>query len=199
MGTAGLDATKKAELLQHSVSLDSSILDNQEMSGTKPLGWRSDKNDANSLMNTESMAVGALALGARANSVFEPGVAPMTNDANNYFVRPYHALSAVTGLSQAGKMTAGPGFRAPAGTYQVDFLLRAPQPTGTVATVDVYDAVSNTVLASHDVGANEMATGNQWTMITLSAVTVPAGCNRIELRTTWPGTANLDVGPIRVR
>jgi hypothetical protein len=196
----GLDAAKGKELLQHAIALRANLLDHQEhQPGTgAPLGWRSDFTDPGALMNVESVVVGVLALGARANAVFEPGVPPMASDASSYFVRPYHAISAVVGLSQPGLMTKGPGFLAPPGTYQFDFALRAPSPTGTVATLEVYDAAADRVLASHDVASSEMVTGNQWTRITVAA-TVSSACNRIELRTRWTGTGNLDVGPIRVR
>jgi hypothetical protein len=188
-------------LLQHSMALDSHILDNQEHDGDAgaPIGWVTDIPAGTSLINTETVAAQVLGLGARANAVFEPGVAPLTNDPNGYFVRPYHVLSAVSSAgSQPGYMTNGPGFYAPQGTYTVDFRLRAPAPTGTVATVSVQDVVSGTVLASHDVAASEMASGNQWTQISLVAA-VPAGCNQLALRTHWSGSGNLDVGPIRVR
>jgi hypothetical protein len=95
-------------------------------------------------------------------------------------------------------MTTGPGFAAPPGTYEVDFFLRAPSPTGTIATVSVRDATTSSVLATHDVLASEMATANAWTRITLTA-TVPAGCHRLDFDTAWSGTANLDVAAIRVR
>jgi hypothetical protein len=190
-----------SELLQHSVSLDSDILDDQQQqagSGTL-IGWVTDVPPGGSLINTETVAAEVLGLGARSNSVFEPGVAPLSSDAQGYFLRPYHALSAVGSAgSQPGYMTRGPGFQAPPGAYAVDFRLRAPAPTGTVATVSVYDDVTGAVLASHDVAAAEMATGNLWTEITVS-FTVTAPCSQIELRTYWSGSGNLDVGPIRVR
>jgi hypothetical protein len=187
-------------LLQHSISLDSDILDTQQQESDGGLiGWTTNIPPGTSLINTETVACQVLGLGARANSVFEPGVAPLSNDPNHYFLRPYHALSAVGSAgSTPGYMTRGPGFAAPAGTYAIDFRLRAPSPTGTVATLSVYDSASKTVLATHDVAAGEMTPGNLWTQITLTA-TVPSGCHTLELRTNWSGTGNLDVGPIRVR
>jgi hypothetical protein len=190
-----------SDLLQHAVSLDSDILDNQEEqedSGTL-IGWVTNIPAGTSLINTETVASEVLGLGARANSVFEPGVAPLTDDANGYFLRPYHVLSAVASAgSVPGYMTRGPGFRAPPGTYAVDFRLRAPSPTGTVATISILDDVSGAVLATEDVSAAEMATGNLWTEITVN-ITVTSPCAVLELRTYWSGTGNLDVGPIRVR
>jgi hypothetical protein len=126
-------------------------------------------------------------------------VGPLSNDPNGYFLRPYHALSAVGSAgSTPGYMTRGPGFTAPPGTYAIDFRLRAPSPTGTVATISVYDSATKTVLATHDVAAAEMTPGNLWTQLTLTPI-VPSGCHTIELRTYWTGTGNLDVGPVRVR
>jgi len=191
-----------ADLLQHSVSLDSDILDLQQVEADSgaPIGWVTAVPAGGSLINTETVAANVLGLGARANSVFEPGTAPLASDAKGYFLRPYRALSAVASAgSQPGYMTRGPGFAAPAGAYAVDFRLRAPSPSGTVATLSVYDDASGTVLATHDVAASEMATGNLWTEITLDVTVPAAACTLIELRTYWTGTGNLDVGPIRVR
>jgi hypothetical protein len=198
LGDGGIDGTTRTSLVQHSEALRSNILDNQEKNGATLLGWRSDRTQATSLMNIESLTAAVLALGARAGTVFEPGVSPMQRDSNGYFLRPYHALSAVTGMSTAGMMTKGPGFEAPAGSYKVDFHLRAPQPSGTVAALQIYDALTSTILTSHDVDASEMAPNNQWTVVTLDA-DIAAGCHEIELRTIWPGAENLDVGSIRVR
>ncbi|MDB4997615.1 MAG: hypothetical protein JWM74_5047 [Myxococcaceae bacterium] len=198
MEAPALSATKRAELLQHSIALRSDLLSIQETSGASALGWRSDISSATSLMNIESLTVGVLALGARADSVFEAGSAPLKSEAKGYFVRPHHVISAVTGTSTAGLVTTGPGFAAPPGSYDVDFFLRAPSPTGTVATVSIRDTTTSTVLATHDVPASEMAASNAWTRVTLTAV-VPAGCHVLDFDTAWTGTANLDVAAIRVR
>jgi hypothetical protein len=189
------------ELLQHSLSLDSDILDNQQQQGDSgvPIGWVTDIPAGGSLINIETVACDVLGLGARSSSVFEPGVAPLSSDPGGYFLRPYHVLSAVGSAgSKPGYMTLGPGFQASPGAYTVDFRLRAPSPTGTVATLSIYDDVTSAVLATHDVAAADLATGNEWTEISVP-VTVSAPCTRIELRTYWTGTGNLDVGPIRVR
>jgi len=197
-GSLGAGDPSDSVLLQHSIALDSNILDNQQIdSGSGALiGWTTNVPTAGSLINTETVAAQVLGLGARANSVFEPGVLPLTNDANEYFLRPFHALSAVVGLSQPGYMTRGPGFLAPPGTYAVDFRLRAPTASGTVATVSVTDGSAN-VLATQDVGAAQVAASNAWTEVTLS-VTVTGPCTLLDLRTYWTGTSNLDLGPVRV-
>jgi hypothetical protein len=190
-------------LLQHSMALDSNILDNQQQQGSSGtlIGWVTAIPPGGSLINTETIACEVLGLGAAANTVLEPGVAPLSSDANGYYPRPYHALSAVVlamGGSQPGYMTLGPGFQAPPGTYQVDFRLRAPAPADGLATVSVKDDVSGSTLVSHDVAGSELATGNMWSEITVT-VPVTAPCNQLDLRVYWHGGSNLDVGPIRVR
>ncbi len=195
-------------LLQHSIALDSDIVDDQqeqEDSGAS-IGWVTNVPPGTSLINTETVAAEVLGLGARSNSVLEPGVAPPSSDPNGYFLRPYHALSAVVldeGGSQPGYITKGPGFQAPPGSYEVDFRLRAPAPSAGVVTVSVYDDVSQAILATHDVTAAELldadgGANNTWVEVTVN-VTVTAPCNQLELRTYWHGGSNLDVGPIRVR
>jgi hypothetical protein len=116
----------------------------------------------------------------------------------NYYVRPHNVLSAVSGLSSPGHMTYGPYANVPAGSYQVDFFLRSPQPVGKMATLDVYDSNAGVVLASRDVQAADMVQGNDWTRITLN-VPVTNARNSLEFRTWWWGTSNLDVAAIRVR
>jgi hypothetical protein len=200
MGDPGVDTATRLLLVQHSEALRSNILDQQEHAASGPIGWRSDRTQTGSLINIESIAVEVLALGARATAVFEPGVPPMTADPNGYFVRPYHAISAVAGTSTAGMLARGPRIQAPPGSYIATFMVRVPQPSGAapIATLDVYDAISGTVLASRDVIAADLATSNQWTALAV-AVTAPAGCNALELRLHWAGTTNLDLGSIRFR
>jgi len=79
-GTVG-----RPTLIDHSISLRSVILSNQEKrgdekSGLEFMGWRSNIGDKGSLMNTESIAACALALGAGAKYVFEAGREPMKMD-----------------------------------------------------------------------------------------------------------------------
>jgi hypothetical protein len=180
------------------VSLRSNILSYQETSGSRLLGWRSNVNDPNSLMNTESISTNVLSLGAGALQVFEAGQAPLLMSDNNFFVRPHHVLSAVKDVSAPGYLTYGPGQNYLPGSYQVDFFLRAPDPLGTMATIEVFDSQTNQVLASQDVLADHMTNGNDWTRITLHYA-VSASDNRVEFRIYWHGTANMDISAIRVR
>jgi hypothetical protein len=198
LANSSLDPARRSALLQHSISLRSNILSNQETNGINLYGWVTGINDPTTLMNIESIACNVLALGATTNTVFEAGLPPLTADNNQYFLRPHHVLSGVTGLSQAGFMTRGPGWTIPTGTYQVDFFLRAPSPVGKMATVDVRDTISGNVLVSGDVNAADMASGNTWTQITLP-VFVTSANTQIELRTYWYATANMDVAAIRIR
>ena len=102
MDAPAVDASKKQELVSHWVSLRSNILSDQETSGSRLLGWRSNVSDPNSLINTESIAVNVLGLGAGAIHVFEAGQAPLQMENNNYFVRPHHVLSAVKEFTDPG-------------------------------------------------------------------------------------------------
>jgi hypothetical protein len=192
------DIAKNQEIASHWVSLRSNILSYQETSGSRLLGWRSNVNDPNSLMNTESIVTNVLGLGAGAIHVFEAGQVPIQVDNNNYFARPHHVLSAVKELSTPGYMTLGPNQNYPTGKYAVDFFLRAPDPLGTMATIDVFDSQTNQVLASQDVLADLLTNGNDWTRITIH-YEVSASDNRLEFRTYWHGTANMDISAIRVR
>jgi hypothetical protein len=189
---------KQNQLLQHSVSLRSDIISNQETNGSSLLGWRTGIGDANSLINTETTAVNTLALGVNCKYVFEAGRSPLFMNDNNYFLRPHNALSAVNGLSAPGHMTYGPYWNFAPGSYQAEFLLRVPSPSGQVATLDVYDANTGTFLAQRAVFASDLLTGNQWTRITLN-FTVTNPSNSLEFRTWWHGGPNMDVAYIRVR
>jgi hypothetical protein len=181
------------------MALRSNILSNQERSGSTFLGWRSNIHDTGSLINTESVAVNALALGAASKYVFEAGRAPLLSSAGGYFLRPHNVLSAdVSGGSRPGHMTYGPYWTLPAGTYDVDFFLRAPSPSGTVATVDVYDSSTGQILVSRALGSADFTSGNRWTRVTLRAqVSNPS--NSLELRVWWHGGSNLDIACIAVR
>jgi hypothetical protein len=198
MDAAVVDTVKKQEIISHWVSLRSNILSFQETSGSRLLGWRSNVSDPNSLINTESIAINVLGLGAGAIHVFESGQEPLRVENQNNFVRLDHVLSAVKEFSNPGYMTLGPDQNYPPGSYVVDFFLRAPAPLQTMATIDVLDAQSNQVLVSRDIPASAFAVGNDWTRVTLN-FTLTHSDNRMEFRTYWHGTANLDIAVIRVR
>ncbi len=187
------------QLIQHSVSLRSIIISNQEKSGPNLYGWITDIGSSTALMNTETIACNVLGLGSGGYAAYEAGHAPLDmSSGGNYFVRSYSALSAVTGLSSPGYMTYGPYQHFATGTYTVDYYLRAPAPTGTMAHLDIYDSNSGQILAQTSVTAAQMATKNQWTRISLP-VTVSNASISLELRTWWYGTANMDVAYIQVR
>lgn len=182
-------------MVQHGVSLRSVLLGLQEQRGGAFLGWRSDPTVVESLINTESVAVAVLALSGHGRLLYEAGRAPLTSDPS-YYLRPHQVLSAVVGLSKAGYMVSGPGVGLVAGAHRIEFLLRAPSPTGQVAVLDVRDAAAGAVLGQQAVGAGDMAAGNRWTRLSLR-VTVPVG-GKLEFRVYWPGACNLDVAYVRV-
>jgi hypothetical protein len=197
--SSAIAASDKQELVDHSMALRSNILSNQERSGSTFLGWRSNIHDTDTLINTESVTVNALALGASSKYVFEAGRAPLLSSAGGYFLRPHNVLSAdISGGSRPGHMTYGPYWTLPVGTYDVDFFLRAPSPSGAVATVDVYDSSTGQVLVSRVLNSADLTSGNRWTRVTLRAqVSNPS--NSLELRVWWHGGSNLDVACIAVR
>lgn len=204
MDTRSIDRNKSDELLSHWVSLRSHILSTQEWRNQdgKDLffGWRSyiDLEHDGNLMNTETISVNVLALGAGVHEGYEAGKAPLSMEQKNYFFRPHNVLSAVKGLSQAGFMTYGPYRKTPIGVYEVDFFLRSPSPQGNMASLDVYDAQNNRVLATTSVHATHMRAANEWTKVTLR-FSVENASNLLEYRTYWSGAANMDVATIRVR
>lgn len=189
---------KQNQLLQHSVSLRSTILSLQEKNGSSLLGWRTGIGDTNSLINTETTSLSVLALAVNSKYVFEAGRPPLAMNSQNYFLRPHNVLSAVNGLSGPGHMTYGPYWNVAPGPYQAEFLLRVPAPSGNVATLDVYDANTGTFLAARVVVAGDLATGNQWTRIVLD-FTVSNPSNSLEFHTYWHGGPNMDVAYIRLR
>lgn len=185
-------------LIQHSVSLRSIVNSNQEQSGTSYYGWISSIGSSTAVINTKSIATNVLELGAGGLYAYGAGYSPLSMNSNGYFVRSYSALSAVKGLSSAGYMTYGPYQTYATGSYTVDFYLRAPGPTGTMAFLDVRDANAGSILAQTSVAASSINTGNAWTRVSLS-FTVSNSSNSLEFRTYWYGTANMDIAYIQVR
>jgi hypothetical protein len=198
MDVPTVDASRKQEIISHWVSLRSNILSYQETSGTRLLGWRSNVSDPNSLINTESIAINVLGLGAGAIHVLEAGQAPLQIGNNTYLLQPFHVVSAVKGVSTPGYLTLGPGQYYPLGTYAVDFFLHASNPLQTMATIDVLDAQTNQVLVSQDILASAMVDSKDWTRVTLN-FTATNSDNRLEFRTYWHGTADMDIAVVRVR
>lgn len=192
---------RRNAVLQHAIALRSQLLSLQQRDDQgRLLGWITDIDNPRSLMNTETLALGVLALGVGAHWVFEPGYAPMWSAAGNYFLRPHNALSAVVGLSKPGHIVYGPYWTLPAGYYEVEFALRTPSnapPTRAdlLATLDVYDGKS--ILRLEDIRVSSLPGGNQWQRYRL-IVRVENPSNRMEFRVYWHGRFNLDVGPVRV-
>lgn len=186
------------QLFQHSLSLRSHIISNQKKSGSNLYGWTSGINQHGTLENTESIASNVLALGSGGYASYEAGQSPLNMNNNNYFMRPYNVLSAVTSLSTAGYMTFGPYHKFANSNYTVDYFLRAPNPAGTMAHLSVYDASSGFILAQTEATASQFASNNQWTRISLP-VSVSSASNSLEFRTWWYGTANMDIAYISLR
>jgi len=195
---ATLSSDERNKLVQHAVHLRSALLGIQEYSGSTPIGWRSSITDANSLINTESVVVAALALGAGGKATFEVGRFPMSHSDSNYFLRLYNVLSAVKSLSSAGLMAYGPYRNFPTGSYTADYLLRSPTPVGKMATVDVYDSNSSALLATREVNAGDFSGDNTWTKVSLSFSTGNSN-NSLEFRIYWYDTASMDAAYIQVR
>lgn len=195
---ADSDFWDRNDVLQHAESIRSNLLSLQQRDTSGNwLGWTTGTDDSGTLINTETVSVAVLALGAAATWVFEPGQAPLRTGDGRYFPRPYHAVSAVAGLSGPGHVVYGPYWRIEPGTYQVEFSLRSPSNGngGRLATVDVYDG--NAILAIETVTHAMMPGSNQWLRHRLTVeVTNPE--NEVEFRVYWHGSANLDVGAIRV-
>ena len=202
LDSGGFSSSFEEELLQHSVSLRSVILSNQERAGDRYLGWTSSSVDTGSLMNTESLAVNTLALGVDAAWVFEAGQEPLRKSSEGgYFLRPHHVLSAITEgptPSKPGYLSYGPGMSVPLGGYHAEFFMRSPAPRENIALVEVYDSVRGQVLAKNTVVASDLKPGNHWTRISLPFQVAHTG-NALEFRTYWYGASNVDLALIRVR
>jgi hypothetical protein len=193
-----ISLTQRAEIRQHYISMRSQLLSRQERSGSTLLSWRD--NQIGALMNTETMACGALGLCANATRCYEPGIAPMSSCSGcNYFLRPHNVISAVQGLSSPGHVVYGPYQPLPrTGNFAAYFYLRAPSPSGNMVDLDVFNASTGQVVARSVVNASSFMSGNGWTEIVLNFSNFNAS-HVYEYRVWWHGTANLDVGPIRIK
>jgi len=189
------DSSSSNDVIDHAMSVRSHLLSNQERAGSTPIGWRSGISKTDSLINTESISAAVLGLGAGARRVFEAGRSPLETGPG-YFLRPHNVLSAVRGRSPQGHMTSGPGWTLPAGEHRADFYLRAPNAEGRMARLSVYDATGRRELASRVVEARDMPGGRSWMRVRLT-FTTQAG-HRLDLRTLWYGSADMDIACIRV-
>lgn len=191
---AGLDD----ELVQHWVSLRSNILSRQERRGDELLGWRSSFSNLGSLMNTETMSLNVLALGAGAVAVFEAGEPPLRNVSPAYYIRTAdHVLAARVGTAQPGYMTVGPAGTYPAGEYEIQFFMRAGSAAGAVARLEIADAGSAAVLADREVTAADLPAG-AWRRVSIQ-LALDEAQTKLEVGTYWYGTGSLDVAAIRIR
>lgn len=185
--------------VQHSVSLRSQILNNQEKDAMgNLLGWISNIGIDTTLINTEGVSVNSLALGANSKFVFEADSSPMMIG-NGFFVREYHAVSAVVGLNFPGHISFGPHVQLPCGNYVIQFCLRAPNPINNIAVVDIFDSTDSNVIGRSVVNADHFqAASNQWNLIQLP-FSVSAPNHLYEFRTYWNGKSNLDIAYVRVK
>jgi hypothetical protein len=159
------------------------------------------QQEPGSLMNVETLAVNALALGAGAKTVYSAGQAPLqTHAAGNYERTPTGLLRAVPGTSSPGHMTFGPNITLAPGNYTADFVMRSTSPVaGTqVANVEVFNARTNEpVVPIQPVNANQFD-GDRFVRISVP-FTVSSTDNSLEYRVWWYGGSPLDVAEIRIR
>eukprot|EP00455_Lapot_gusevi_P031194 TRINITY_DN3371_c0_g1_i12.p1 TRINITY_DN3371_c0_g1~~TRINITY_DN3371_c0_g1_i12.p1 ORF type:complete len:307 (-),score=71.95 TRINITY_DN3371_c0_g1_i12:123-1043(-) len=189
--------------LQHYLALRSALLSLQQYDPQqRPIGWLSNTKNTATLINTESIAVSVLGLGAAALETYEFGLAPLSyNQSDKFFYRPYHVLSAVVSLSTPQSyLSQGPSRVYHTGKYNAEFMLRVPSNTGTnvtVATLTVYGATTHAVLAERQVLGSDMSPENQWTRVVMPFATESA-TGAVEFRTLWVGQVNLDASIVRV-
>lgn len=197
---AGISDSDQAKLFQHSLSLRSNILSEQQANLTSgsAIGWITSRTVQSSLINTETTSIQVLALGAGARYSFEAGVPPMANPPS-FSYGPYDVLSAVVGQSNPGVMSYGPNVTLPIGNYySVDFYMRSQKPGNLTVHLDVHDSNSNQILGKYDVSAGQFPDGNQWGRFSIG-VNITNPKNQMEFRVDWGGEANLDLSAIRVR
>ena len=194
---AGVSGSNQATLFQHSISLRSAIISEQQIENGVAVGWITGRNDDTSLINTETTSISVLGLCANAKICLEAGLSPMSTP-SGYFYRPYNALSAVTGLSPVGYMVYGPYMKIPTGSYKADFFLRTPTLSSLFVTLDVHDSNAQQVLGSSIVSGTQFAANNQWGRYSVG-FTVSNPSNSMEFRVYWGGQVNMDVSAIRIR
>jgi hypothetical protein len=194
---AGVAAATQLQLIQHSISLRSDILSEEQIENGTPIGWLTARTGTSSLINIETLAVQTLALGAGARYSFEADQAPMRSPAG-LFIKPGNVLSAIKGQSPAGFVLYGPYVTLPTGSYFVDFYLRAANPAGLHIYLDVHDASTNQIVGSVTFAASTFPSGNQWARVSIPVVIRDTG-NSMEFRVNWNGAANMDIATVRIR
>ncbi|MEU4522962.1 DNRLRE domain-containing protein [Amycolatopsis sp. NPDC024027] len=206
----GLTDLQRRDLEMHSASLRSQIVFRQQrVGGTGALlGWTTDtdlEEKPASLMNIETLAVNALALGAGAKLTYSPGQAPLQTPAEgNYRRTATGLLEAVPGTSAPGHMTFGPNHTLAPGSYNVEFVMRSVTPAaGTqVANIEVYDARGNNSVPPPEIlRAERFATDGSYDRFIRFTVpfTVTSADNSLEFRVWWYGGNPLEIAEIRVR
>ncbi len=196
LGETVPDPALRDELLQHKVALRANILRNQEYEDGLPIGWRTHVIDQRSLINTETVSVDVLGLGAEALEVFEAGQSPLQKDDGNYELRS-HALSATAGSSLPGYMISGPGRSYPPGTYQGEFVLRATGPLSTVARLEVTNATTGQLLRGVELDESNVRNDGHWFAVSLS-FTVTQDTDLHDFQLYWYGATSLEVAYVRI-
>lgn len=186
---------ERGEMLQHAMSVRSSLLALQERDAQgNRLGWRTG-TVPEALINTETTALAVLALGAQATWVLEPGDGPLLSKLKP--AADEDVLSAVAGQAQPGTVVFGPHWTLAPGSYDVEFSLRtsAKRIDTPLVTLDVYDG--NSVRAVAVIDGATAPVGDQWRRYRLNADIVDA-TNLTEFRVYWHGANDVDIGPVRV-
>jgi hypothetical protein len=203
----GQDPKASADLVdetyQYSRSLHSHLLSNQaHTSGGELAGWATDTVSDGALVNTETTALRALALGlSGADGSFEPGNPPLaTPQGAPFFVRSSAVLSAVAGVSTPSLMSYGRHVSMPSSRYGVTFNLRipdVPKSPARIAYVDVNDATANRIIATRRLSSSDFRSRNEFTKIRLEFRNAnPA--DRLEFCTYRFCPVNTDAGTIQV-
>lgn len=204
LADASLNAVSRAQLLQQAVSLRSWLLSAQEVktNGAR-IGWRTSYKPLpnNSLINTETTALGALALAAETFRAYEAGYLPLRNCATCGFALDTgeNVLSATVVGSSAGHMVFGPYVTLAAGAHTVDFDVRLPNGCGAscgsnLVTLDVFDGTS--IVTSIVVPGTSFA-GSEWIRQRLS-FTVSNPSAQYEFRVWFHDAADVDVAAVRL-
>jgi hypothetical protein len=130
---------------------------------------------------------------AREGQAFRAG----DRHAEGGFGREGGVTTARQGQRGAGYMVYGPYRPFPVGNTDVEYQLRlkrALPPETEVATLDIYNKVTEKPLASRVVKAKELDAEGHWVGLSLGAQLPPG--NNMEFRVRWHGNSDLDVGVI---
>jgi hypothetical protein len=191
------------DALQHAVALRSLLLARQvlrqEADGrVVRLGWTSSLVEPSSLMNIESTALGALALGHGADLTFECGADALEPDpALSFYYRPYFALSAVQGLSRPGPVVPSFNLIPPSQFISVSVIVRSPTGGGvTVAVLSVDGDVIHVEGISNDALFWKQADGRwaEWRTQTFES----SHYAEVRVAVEWNGGGSVDFAVLRI-